>query len=429
MAGFVCHLHTNPNHWICDWRKTMKRLLWLLLAFAAMLSLCACQGNFGSVNLKDPVNIPENGVIDKSTIMQIKNENAIAVFVGTSGDFKYEWTVFASTIRDAKTVNLGVQLSKTDDGSIRVVLNQAETFGFSASLAIHLNERWSAQNATARAGENAFATVSLTGSKYTILNVNLDGTVAEFVIQPVPPAEEQTPTQNTQPTEPVQTTEPTAAPTKPEEETVPATEPTETTPAAKPTEPEGTTNPTKPQEPTQPITEPTKPAENGGKDKYHTDPVPEGKPKPVEPEDQEVDKDTTNTCTFSIECSTILNNLSMLEPEKLEMVPYDGVILAEMTVVFYDGESVFDVLQRVCIENEIHMEASWTPMYNSAYIEGIHNLYEFDCGALSGWMYKVNGWYPNYGCSRYQLQDGDVVEWRFTCDLGNDIGGGYAIGG
>ena len=342
----------------------MKRLLCLLLVLTAVLSLCACQGNFGSINLKDPVNIPENGVIDKSTIMQIKNENAIAVFVGTSGDFKYEWTVFASTIRDAKTVNLGVQLSKTDNGSIRVVLNQAETFGFSASLAIHLNERWSAQSATARAGENAFATVSVTGSKHTILNVNLDGTVAEFVIQPESFDEEQTPTQNTQPTEPENTTDSTTAPTKPEEETTPATKPTEpeeetvpatkptepeeeTIPATKPTEPEGTTNPTKPQEPTQPVTEPTKPAENGGKDKYHTDPVPEGKPKPVEPEDQEVDKGKTYTCTFSIECSTILNNLDQLEPDKLEMVPSGGVILAKTTVTFYEGESVYDVLQRL----------------------------------------------------------------------------------
>lgn len=33
-------------------------------------------------------------------------------------------------------------------------------------------------------------------------------------------------------------------------------------------------------------------------------------------------------------------------------------------------------------------------------------------------MYNVNGWYPNYGCSRYQVKDGDVVEWRYTCDLG-----------
>ena len=75
------------------------------------------------------------------------------------------------------------------------------------------------------------------------------------------------------------------------------------------------------------------------------------------------------------------------------------------------------------------MESSWTPIYNSAYIEGIHNLYEFDCGSLSGWMYRVNGWYPNYGCSRYQLEPGDVVEWRYTCDLGQDVGGAYAVGG
>ena len=34
-----------------------------------------------------------------------------------------------------------------------------------------------------------------------------------------------------------------------------------------------------------------------------------------------------------------------------------------------------------------------------------------------------------YGCSRYRLQDGDVVEWKYTCDLGNDIGGGEAVGG
>ena len=38
-------------------------------------------------------------------------------------------------------------------------------------------------------------------------------------------------------------------------------------------------------------------------------------------------------------------------------------------------------------------------------------------------MYKVNDWFPNYGCSRYALQEGDKVEWLYTCDLGDDIGG------
>ena len=109
---------------------------------------------------------------------------------------------------------------------------------------------------------------------------------------------------------------------------------------------------------------------------------------------------------------------------KRPLVPEDGVLLPETQVTFAAGESAFDVLQRVCRENKIHMESSFTPLYNSAYIEGIGNLYEFDAGSLSGWMYTVNGWFPNYGCSRYQLRDGDVLHWVYTCDLGKDVGGG-----
>ena len=44
-------------------------------------------------------------------------------------------------------------------------------------------------------------------------------------------------------------------------------------------------------------------------------------------------------------------------------------------------------------------------------------------GPLSGWMYRVNGEFPNKGCSDYELKDGDVIEWVYTCDLGQDIGG------
>ena len=103
----------------------------------------------------------------------------------------------------------------------------------------------------------------------------------------------------------------------------------------------------------------------------------------------------------------------------------DGWLLPATQVEFHEGESVFDVLRRVCRDKGLHMEFSNTPMYNSAYIEGIGNLYEFDCGEQSGWMYAVNGWYPNYGCSRYALKDGDTVTWVYTCDYGKDVGGDY----
>ena len=167
---------------------------------------------------------------------------------------------------------------------------------------------------------------------------------------------------------------------------------------------------------------------NSGKDKFQTDPVPEGKPAPVEPEDSPVDESNKLTCTISIRCDTILNNMDLFDQDKLGILPRDGVILAATTVSFSEGESVFDVLKRVTRDQRIQMEFEFTPAFNSAYIEGIHNLYEFDCGELSGWMYKVNGWFPNYGCSRYQLKQGDVIEWVYTCDLGKDVGGGNAVG-
>lgn len=132
--------------------------------------------------------------------------------------------------------------------------------------------------------------------------------------------------------------------------------------------------------------------------------VRDGKPKPVEPETSQPDTSHQDTCTISISCATILNNMDKCDESKRGLVPADGVILPAVTVTFSQGESVFDVLQRVCKERKIPMEFSWTPMYNSAYIEGIYNLYEFDVGDGSGWMYKVNDWFPNYGCSRYQVQ-------------------------
>ncbi len=145
-------------------------------------------------------------------------------------------------------------------------------------------------------------------------------------------------------------------------------------------------------------------------------------PQPVEPEDMDIDEDVRLTCTLTIRCDTILDNMERFNKDKMGVLPKDGVIYGERTVTFYEGESVFDVLLRETKKNRVHMEFERTPIYNSNYIEGINNLYEFDCGEGSGWMYKVNGWFPNYGCSRYQLKDGDRIEWLYTCDLGYDLG-------
>ncbi len=131
----------------------------------------------------------------------------------------------------------------------------------------------------------------------------------------------------------------------------------------------------------------------------------------------------TPTCTISISCATVNKNLSKCDPAKRNIVPSDGWILKPRQVTFSKGESVFDVLKRVCKEQGIPLEFTNSPSYGAIYIEGIANLYEFDVGELSGWMYSVNGWFPNYGCSSYELSDGDVIRWQYSCDLGEDIGG------
>lgn len=105
-----------------------------------------------------------------------------------------------------------------------------------------------------------------------------------------------------------------------------------------------------------------------------------------------------------------------------------GCILQPTAVTFYEGKSVFSVLLRTSKQYELHTEFTNTSIYNSVYIEGIINLYEFDFGELSGRMYKFNEWFPNYSCSSYQLMDGDVICWTYTCDLSDDKGGFSAMG-
>ena len=434
---------------------SMKRVRLICFLLSFLLCLTAC--GMGAVTLRDRMPIPEDGVISARLLSQIKEENAIAVFEGTSGGLAYEWTVFGSDIERANDLDLRVEL-QPQPGSLQIALAQEEPFGFPALLSVRLAERWEADGAAAWQNESSVYSVSLTGTENTVVNLPVGAVLGTFLILPEntperpegTPVEEQTqaPTQNDDYLSSVDGADGqihTAQPPAPENQEVSVEEP----PAAQSdgylTQGQTGNNAVygSTQSPATPSTTPAAPnrpdgylsgtsagsdrvystTTGGGKDRYQTDPVPVGKPLPAEPQDQQVDTRRQYTCTFSIECAAILNNLSQLAPEKLGIVPSNGVILPRQTVTFYEGESVFDVLQRVCRDQGIHMESSWTPLYNSAYVEGIHNLYEFDCGALSGWMYRVNGWYPNYGCSRYQLKQGDVVEWRYTCDLGKDVGG------
>lgn len=135
----------------------------------------------------------------------------------------------------------------------------------------------------------------------------------------------------------------------------------------------------------------------------------------------------SQTVTISIRCDTILDNWDKLDDslKSDKYVPADGVILPTFRAVLRKGDTVYDIFSRVTRYSKIVTDCVYTVNYSSVYVKGINHLYEFSCGELSGWMYKVNGVFPGYGCSKYVLKDGDVIEWVYTCDLGRDVGGEF----
>ncbi|MBD3107398.1 DUF4430 domain-containing protein [Bacillus sp. AGMB 02131] len=132
----------------------------------------------------------------------------------------------------------------------------------------------------------------------------------------------------------------------------------------------------------------------------------------------------SETVALTIRSDTILDHFDQLKPELREFVPEDGIILAKTDYVLRPGDTVFDILHRAVRHHKIQMEFQGADanVYNSVYIQGINYLYEFSCGPLSGWMYKVNGEFPLYGVSQYELEDGDIIEFHYTCDFGRDLG-------
>ncbi len=136
------------------------------------------------------------------------------------------------------------------------------------------------------------------------------------------------------------------------------------------------------------------------------------------------------TCTVTIDCRELRDHPEKLKnPGKAAFVPKNGYIVKDVTAEFKDGESVYDVLRRVCATHTctdncrycaaegIQMESTYTPQFDSYYVEGIHQLYEKDCGGTSGWTYWINGVFPNYGCSDYIVKPGDRIVWVYSIEL------------
>ena len=123
-------------------------------------------------------------------------------------------------------------------------------------------------------------------------------------------------------------------------------------------------------------------------------------------ENQTTEAKQEQSCEFLISCKTVLSNKSALQSNY--QVPSGGKIY-EKKMECEAGDTVMDVLKRTGVDIDV----------SKGYVAGIDGLYEFDCGKNSGWMYRVNGKFPNYMAGKCKLHDGDKVEWLYTCVRGD----------
>lgn len=120
------------------------------------------------------------------------------------------------------------------------------------------------------------------------------------------------------------------------------------------------------------------------------------------------------TVTFSVDCRNAINYGILSQGSFAQVLPADGIILSTSAITVKNGESVMSALKKILKENRINFSIS-----SSGYVRMIGGLSEFDCGAYSGWMYKVNGVLPSVSTKSYPLKDGDKVEFVYTCKMGD----------
>ncbi len=110
------------------------------------------------------------------------------------------------------------------------------------------------------------------------------------------------------------------------------------------------------------------------------------------------------TVTFCIDASAALSYSNGM------LLPEDGILFAETIVRLQEGDSVLTLLRQIAAATGLQLESS------GSYVRGIGGLCEFDCGAESGWMYRINGSAPNLSAADCFPQDGDEIVWVYVTE-------------
>jgi len=131
--------------------------------------------------------------------------------------------------------------------------------------------------------------------------------------------------------------------------------------------------------------------------------------------------------------STGGGNFQGTQPSRVFISVRDPNARAGQTSIFFAGqyfdihagETAYSLLRRTNLNIVTRGQAA----LGGIYVVSINGWSEFSDGPLSGWMFRVNGAFPDDSASARVLQNGDRVEWLFSRNLGADLGGGTVTGG
>ena len=107
--------------------------------------------------------------------------------------------------------------------------------------------------------------------------------------------------------------------------------------------------------------------------------------------------------------------------------PDGSGVIFEYEFVLEFGETAFTLLGRTGLAIVYTVHPEWGVFVES--IDGLNAVSAGLAGTFSGWMFNVNGTFPGSSADTATLYAGDNVEWLFTRDPGQDVGGSGGVGG
>ena len=95
----------------------------------------------------------------------------------------------------------------------------------------------------------------------------------------------------------------------------------------------------------------------------------------------------------------------------VKIVLLGDVLLVKDNIFAYEGDTVFSMLEKIVERNYVSLKSTYYEQFDSILIDSIGNNQNGDNGKY--WQYYVNDKIPTIGCDKYEISNGDHIEWIF----------------